>query len=458
MTEPTGTAADKTPPPKGGSTARSAASTLATRLVVYPLGLVATIVVARVLGPTERGLYAILLLFGSLVLPMCLAGFGGGIVYYLGSRQYEGRDVAISSLVVGLLLGLVAAGVGAALWHFSLLGDSDGQLPPTLVLIMLGVVPVQSMNLMSMRLLYGQSRFTSMNFLTILQIATLPVLLLFFVGALDIGLAGAVLASAMNALIIALASFYFIGKIRPRFRLHLQFIRAGLSYGLKAWIGQLASRANIRLDQYLLALFASPADLGRYTVAVRLSEILWILADGLAPPFFNRMASAKDRQTRLQLHERMHRLIFAITAVGAVALAGLGWIAIPYVFGDGYAGMELYLALLLPGTVIMVSPKVITKFFLADNRPGYSGMLGLVGGIVGVAGYIALVPAFQVIGAAVGASIAYGATALACLWLYSRCLEDHPSRLWRIGNDDFHWGMRQIRRIRRRRAPRPDNG
>src|SRR5438128_3000583 len=85
--------------------ARSTLGNFATKLATLPIAFAASVLVARALGPADRGLYAFLGQLGGFVLPLVSFGFPSGVVYFVSSGRYLARDVACTCLVVGLLLG-----------------------------------------------------------------------------------------------------------------------------------------------------------------------------------------------------------------------------------------------------------------------------------------------------------------------------------------------------------------
>ena len=84
-------------------------------------------------------------------------------------------------------------------------------------------------------------------------------------------------------------------------RMDLGLLRESVSFGLRAWIGTLATAFNDRVDQIFVALLASEAVLGVYAVAVNAYEVLLYPAGAAATailPLAAR-AAADDRGLRV---------------------------------------------------------------------------------------------------------------------------------------------------------------
>jgi len=412
---------------------------LLTKLAVYPLAFAASVVVDRTLGAHERGLYAFLLLVGNFILPLLTFGFGGAVIFYLSAGKRTTSDVGFTSLLVGLGQGTLTGLLAYALWRAGWLGATGretrwGELWP-----MLSIAPLQGLQLMAGRILFGESRFGVSNWLSIARAILNPMLLLILVVAVKLGLAGAVWATVILNVVLTVAYLAVLMPSGLRLRYDHSFFVEGMRYGLKMWIGDIATRANLRLDQLLLGIFASASALGNYSVAVRMSEVLWMGADSVSPVLFNRMAAAKDDQARIEMAGRVHRIGLVMMIVIAIAAGIGGWWMIPIIFGSQFAEAALIFELLLPGTVALFTAKVLTKYFAAVGRPELSGRLGLWSSMAGAALYFSLIPVGATTGAAIASSASYVLMSVIAIVLYRRVIAPHEARLFAPEKADIHW-------------------
>ncbi|HHH28005.1 MAG TPA: hypothetical protein ENK57_06635 [Polyangiaceae bacterium] len=453
------TAAAKKPAPK--RSARAALGNLVTKIVIYPLAFLATIVVDRTLGPHDRGLFAFLLLVGNFAMPLMTFGFGGAVIYYISSGDYESEEVSFTALLFGLAIGLVCAGITYGLWRLDWLGETGGQTPLRELLAMLAIVPLQGVQLMAGRVLFGESRFGTSNWVRIARSVANPLLLVVLVVVAKMGLWGAVLATVVLNVGVTLSMLWVLSPTRLMWRYHHGFFVEGMRYGLKMWVGDLATRANLRLDQVLLGIFAPASALGNYSVAVRLAEFLWIGPDAVTPVLFNRLAAAKDDEQRIALTARIHRVGLAFLLVIAIFAGVAGWWVIPFVLGEKFAEANLLFELLLFGTVGFYSSKVITKYFAAAGRPDLAGRLGIYSAIAGTVLYAVLIPLGATVGAAIASSLAYIMFSVIAWRMYVRIIAPAPTQLFAFSRDDVTWVTSQVRNLmqrRRRRATPAEEG
>ena len=195
-----------------------------------------------------------------------MLGFGNAVVYLISSQQYEPREALVSSVLVGAAHGAFSAVLFWGLWEFGLLGGISSAVPQTLAYVTLLSAPVYSASLVASRFLIGDSRFRVESVFGVIVALTQASLSVLFVCVLGFELAGAVAANVIVIVIQAvMLLMYFRKRYRPVYRLNIPFIAAGYSYGVKTWVGDLANRANLRLDQVFLSSFGQRRRHSDYT-------------------------------------------------------------------------------------------------------------------------------------------------------------------------------------------------
>lgn len=422
---------------------RSTLGTLATRIVSLPLAAIASLITARVLGPSDQGVYSFLLLFAKFFLPILSFGLGASIVYQLSRGAFELRDVALTAACMGLSVGALTGCIVYLLYRLEALGEVASNTPQNLVAAMALLLPLQGLELFTMRTFFGQSWFGLMNWLALLRALLFPLLLIAFVGVFRWGVIGAVGAGIVSSSVITTSQWTVIRRRGLlAWKLDASFFRASLSYGLRTWLGTVISRANVRIDQFVLALFAPSAALGNYAVATRLAELLWVLPDGVSPPFFNRLTKIND-SARRTLCERYHRILFWSLASLALAVETTASWWIPWALGAKYVAVPWLLGLLLPGSVMALGSKIMTKYFGASGKPQLSAWTGGLGGLLGVGLYLSLIPRWQMTGAALACSLGYTATSLIAITIYRRS-GTRRGTLFLLSRKDILWLRQQL--------------
>jgi len=425
---------------------RSSLGTLATRFALYPLTIITSIIVARMLGPADRGVYAFVLLFGSSLLPLATFGAGAGVVYLVSSGKFDPHRVFLTSCLLGLAMGGLCAGVVGACIKAHIFGSVVTALPYALLLPLLLVLPLQGLDFMVNRIAIGTNWFSLMNWSMIAKPILNAVFLLIAVGILRRGVDGAVVAICAAAVVSALGTLGIsLRRFHPIIAIDRSFLRECFSYGVRGWWGDLALRANLRLDQFLLGLIGKSAQLGLYAVAVNLTELLWVIPDSIGPVLFNRIASAGNtEEQRGHLLALIHRVLFLLTLLVALALGFFAPFILRITVGSKYVGAAGALQLLLLGTLLMVTTKTLTKYFGGTGKPLKSSIPQVIGAIASAALYVILIPRIGIAGAAIASSIGYAATAVVCLYLYTSDVKRGLAELFLVRPTDFSWFYKRL--------------
>lgn len=424
------------------------ADNLLTRISVLAVTIVSSILVARTLGAAGRGEYAFLLLMGAFIVPLTSIGLGASVTYYVSTGRYSVREIALTCLLLGIAHGVIGAALVTALSRLGWLGTIYLGIPVWLLGLALTLMPVQGANMLFSRMLMGDSRFRWVNRLRIWRRIALSILLIFLVVVAGSGIAGAMVAVALSETMlfaVLLAGIWLF--YRPRFRVSLPFAAGGYAYGTRAWPAYLAGRANLRIDQWFLALFGHAATLGNYAIAVSVAELLWMAPDSLGVVLMTRLAREKDSEARHELTCRIHRMMCLAMCVASVFVGVAGMFAIPLLYGPDFDPAVRLLLLLLPGAVAMASFKVISKFYSSIGQPGRNSLSQVLALVLGIPCYLAMIHFYGAPGAAIASSVVYGIAALASIIMYRRSAAPRSPQLFRVVSSDLAWMAGQVRRM-----------
>jgi O-antigen/teichoic acid export membrane protein len=384
------------------------------------LALATGALVARELGTDGRGAYGLFVLsaaFGQLLLGL---GVGNAAIYYLNKRELALRDVvAAAHVVAAWSLAPTAAAVIVArpVWGGDVFGAG---IEPWLLA---AAVPVLLyMNLLRL-VLQALGRFGDLGVATVGQQALLLALV---AGAMAAGDPTATQIVVFLLLASVLAAAYALARIGARevdvariLRPDWPAFRKLAGFGVQGEAGNVLQAMNYRLDQYIVRGFAGLGAVGIYAVGVSLTEGVFVLANAVALVLMPRLtaASAEDAAWMTPVATRNTLLI---AAGGAAALAAAAPIAVPAIFGEAFRDSVEPLWLLLPGTVALAGSKVLTSYIFSQGRPLLNTGITAVSLVATLVLNLALIPRFEVNGAAAASSIAYGVHFLAALYAYSR--------------------------------------
>jgi O-antigen/teichoic acid export membrane protein len=177
---------------------------------------------------------------------------------------------------------------------------------------------------------------------------------------------------------------------------------------------------SYRIELFVLERYEGLDAVGIYSIAIQAGEAIWLIpaavANAVTAPAVHETESAAVR-----LVARAAGRGLLITAGAALALAVVGWFAIPPVLGEEFEGSTEALLLLLPGAVAY-APVAVLVVYLSIRRghPRLSLAVALAAMVFTLGPAFVLIPAYGINGAAAASSIGYVAGALLALILFLR--------------------------------------
>jgi len=394
-------------------------TTFTAQIIAVVLALVVTIVVARVLGPSGKGAYALIILIPTLLALVGNLGIGIASVYYGGKKKYDWADLASNSLVSAVALGIPLALAFLAyflVFHPSFLRDIE----PHYIVIALLIVPFSLLTGYFSMILLGQGRIRQYNLLQVAPGVVSLVLILTLLLAFRGGILGVIIASVTAALVSALLSALLVRKAtRITWAFHPGVFKESLRFGVQGYLSNVIQFLNYRLDMLMVAYFMTTASVGYYSISVAMAETLWYFPAAVGTIIFARTPGLSAEEAN-RTTPRICRNTLFITALAALALLGLSRYIIPIFWGSAFLPALKPLWILLPGIVALVIWKVLANEMAGRGKPIINAYAAGVSLAVNVLLNLLLIPRWGISGAAFASSVSYTVTAVIVLTAFLR--------------------------------------
>ena len=187
---------------------------------------------------------------------------------------------------------------------------------------------------------------------------------------------------------------------------------AGLiMYNLRhGWLGQISAVAYfllLRLDQGLLEYYRGAAEVGIYSIAVYVGEMLWLLPGALTPLLVHSSAGHASDPDRDRTAARAVRLGILLTTAAGLPLFFLAGPLLALLAGGEYQASGAALRALLPGIVAFAPGVVLAGDFIGRGKAHWNTQASALTVLVGIVAGVLLIPDHGPVGAAWGSSIAY---------------------------------------------------
>lgn len=404
------------------SLAKKSLSTFIARVITFLVSVTASIVIARILGPEGKGMWAALIFVPSITFTLLNLGISSANVYFAGSRKYGINQIINNSFHVTFAVLLIIFFVYffgfEKVYHF-LADKYPGFTPRHLYLVLFALPFVFIFNYMN-GVLQGKERIYAANiisvisqFLTILSILiALLVFKLYLLGLVYVYLG----VRIINTIII----LFVINRetpIKPDFNLNPELLKGSLKYGVKSYLANSFQMLNYRADVFLIFAFLGPESLGFYTVGIAAAEVVWFISHSVAFPLFPRIASL-GREASKSLVPRAARIIFLSSFLVAILLAGVARWLIPFFYGAKFIPSIIIIYIILPGILLFSPARAISSYFSGIGKPHLNTFVSFVTLIVNIGLNLTLIPRMGINGAALASAISYTLTYLIYLPIY----------------------------------------
>jgi O-antigen/teichoic acid export membrane protein len=381
--------------------------------------VITSIVVARALGPEDRGIFFL----GSLVTTYITVIGDLGLSTATMVFATNGR-VRVGQLQgVAVLFSLVAGVAGALVllpfeqfWTDTVLKGLD---TPILVLVCVGI-PLTVYGQITGALLTGLGRIPVTATARIVVALAYPALLT------PVAIATESPFWSLFIWIVSLGGFalglglYTVAEVsRPAWPT-ARSVRQVLSFGLRGYLGTLSYHGFLRIDVFFLSARYGPTLVGIYSLASVVAERISLLGQAVYAAAAKSIGSG-SREQAAELTATVLRALVVVMVPAAAVLAAASWPVFPIVFGEDFADASLPFTLLLPGAVCLTLWAVTGLFIVASlQRPGLTTSIQAVALVISLPLYYLAVREAEMTGAAIVSSAVYASVLTAGLVVLMR--------------------------------------
>jgi len=402
--------------------AGAALSVLAQGGPLLALGVL-SIVLARTIGPSGNGRFALLTTLVGIISLIVSLGLSAGITYEVSRGRWSVANALRTSYLVALVLGLL--GMLGGLGFYLLTRETVfGGIGIDLTVLALSSLPFLLAYQHAESIMLAREGYEAY---TAVELSHAGTMLVIGAGlALAYGLTGAVIGLPASAAIGAAVGAALLLRAPGNAIVDSRdALSRALRFGLQGWGANLLQQVNYRFDIVILAGFAASGDVGVYSVAVSITSLAWVLPQALQIVVFPRTAtldeaalagevSAEQSDDALAKAVR-HGVLLTVPAALLVSLVLL--VGVPLLWGGKFSTAIPLGFVLLPGVLVLGVGKILASAVTGRGYPRYALYGGAISMPVTVVLYFALIPSFHAWGAAAASSVSYAfSTALGVMF------------------------------------------
>lgn len=379
------------------------------------IGLLTAAVIARQLGPSGQGTFAVAYSLTLMLIQLGGLGFTTANPYFAARQPERTRGIAGNAIWLSGVLGIALVLVGMLIKVVAP-GLLEG-LSWTALLVALAGVPGGLAALFEQSILLGQGRMVAYNAVEVAQAAaTLVVLVLAFVVA-DVHLTGVLVVLGAGRYGAAIAYAVILSRRSGIAKLpDARLARTMLEYGFRVYVAILVSFLVIRLDLLLVNAYLGSTQAGLYSVAATLADGMFVLPMVVGLNLFARVARGDPVQASAEVFRSM-AVLYGLVCLVTVPLAP---IAIRLFFGTDFEDSTSLYYWLLPGIFCLGMLTILSQHFAGRGFPRQLMVIWLGGLALNVLLNVVFLPGRGAWVAALTSSISYAVLLALHMWLFAR--------------------------------------
>jgi O-antigen/teichoic acid export membrane protein len=391
---------------------RETAPFLAANVLAFGASFLINLLTARILGPQGRGVVSVALAVPSLVAVLSNPGLHLALPIAVGRREISKPTAIVIAIVASIAVGLC---MSAALFVLRPLLSVTlfREVPDVVQVVAIGLVPASLLVLVLAPTLaaLGYTRNYVRLRLAHSAVLALSALALAYLGAMSP-------LSLVIAVLVSLSIGVFVGALGLTLRegqsSWVPAVGRLLRFGLRAHVGTVAQQINYRLDLLLVAALLPATQLGFYSLAVSVAEVVWQIPDALVPRLLGRTTSATG-QARAEISAAVFRLTIVFATGLAVVVALTSDFLVSLLLPAFHPALKT-LSILLVATVAASMYRTGVVDLAARGYPGRGSAIALAGLVLSLFVYPAGIAIAGIEGAALACAFVYCTEASLVLW------------------------------------------
>lgn len=380
-------------------------------------GFFMSIMIARILGASERGMLVIFLTstnFMSTVMEFCL---GSAIIYYVASEKIQ-IGPTFTTIIYWTFIALLICTLIIFISPLFNLQEFFFGAPDPVFSLKINFIIITAASVFSSLLsaiFLAKKMFKLANFLTLgsVILTTLTYVVLWFLNtyrgyhfsAETFVLSTTIILLIKISILIILYSRHI--AIPPSSTpLNRSSFKSLATLSTINYISNTVQFLSYRMDFWFVNYYSGSRELGIYSLAVNLAQLFWMLPNAVGAVLFPNIASM-DHKKALEYSQMLCRIILTSTillaATGGVVLAYL----IPFLYGTEFSAAAKLFFILLLGIVPFSIKIIVASYYAGVNKTKLDMMGSIIGFIFCLVTNILLIPKYGSMGAAVATVISY---------------------------------------------------
>lgn len=400
---------------------RKIAQTFVTLFIVNAISLLSGIITARVLGPSDKGIFTLVNLYPITLFTLLNLSIYRALTLHIAEGAIEFRRFPATLIAYGFLASAIMIGMFAIIFysvpHYFVQG-----VPVWVIFTSLGMIPFVFIVQTFSSLLEARGYVTLVNFKDLFNSVVLLLTIAVGLVLLHARVPGASIAYVASHALTAFLVIWFVRRIdHGPWIIDATVLFRVIADGARLHIAVIASFILARIDMLILGYLKPSASLGYYSIAVSISELLLILTAAIQTTFYSEVSNMLlDRKAMVRRTLQIYRHSLILFILGACALALVSRMLITIFYGKVFLPALQPLLILLPGALALYLNSIFATFLVSNRRFIAVSLTCVISSVANIMLNFFLIPAFDFNGAAFASAVTYVFNAVVLLILFLR--------------------------------------
>lgn len=405
--------------------------TIGARISVFVLTMLTSVLIARILGPEGKGIYALAILLPTIITRFTNLGIAPASVYHIGQNVFDEKLVFGNNVLLSAILGCVSICIGVICIVF-LHNTFFAGINKWYLLLVLLLGPLLLFNVYLMFVLLGMEKIKAYNLMAILHACFLFTLSMIALLILHAGVLGILIALILSFVFANLFLFFSVKSYTHgiSFDLSLNYLKKMLNFGGASNTSNILTYLNYRFGMLLVSYFLTTVAVGFYSIAVGIAEQLWLVSTAVGTVLFPRISTERNEYTRRKLTPVVTRNVLMITALGALGLYFVSPWLVTFIYTETFSFSIKPLQILLPGVVALSVWQLLHQDIAGRGKPMLNVYVNLIAVILNVLLSLLLIPKYGISGAAWATTFSYCGALLGAAVIYKRLTNSPLSKMF----------------------------
>ncbi len=396
---------------------KNIASNFITQIITSALAFMVSIIVSRVLGPEGKGVVAYFLLFFTTIGQYGHFGITYATPYFSKKTEYDGEEVFNNNFSYTITMCIITSSIILLGRYFELIFTEYNYL-----MIFLGIFTLTFTMIMEFLSTFyiANERIIEVNRINLTSnlLKLFAMFILWITSTLNIY---TYLLVLVFPLIFNTISLRRDLKISFKFALNKILLKKEFKFGLTIYLATLFIFMNYKIDQFFIKFILGEGQLGVYSVAVSLAELLFLIPGSVAGAILGRLynMSNDSPEERRRLTSGTIKVTFYVTFILMVASI-ICTSLIPLIYGKAYSGAILPTIILFLGILFASIGKISASYFQSSGEPKIHLYITFLVFLVNIILNWTLIPLVGIAGAAIASSVSYTVYGIAYVVIFIR--------------------------------------